>query len=111
VLSAAAWVALVLQLIMLYAPDVPGPDTFFIPRLDLVAHCVSFGLAAGLWTALVSRPYLIGALFAVHAFVSEAIQAAWLTRTGDWWDIVADLVGVAAGVVIGLRALRGWRRG
>jgi VanZ family protein len=41
-----------------------------------------------------------------YAAVSELVQAALLsTRSGDVWDLVADLVGVAAGWWLAGRAV------
>ncbi len=40
-------------------------------------------------------------VLAVHAPVSELVQHFWLPgRTGDVWDAVLDLVGVALGAAV-----------
>ena len=40
-------------------------------------------------------------VFAAHAVVSELIQHVWYQhRTGDPLDVVADWIGIAAGVVL-----------
>ena len=42
-------------------------------------------------------------VFAAHAVVSELIQHLWYRyRTGDPLDVIADWIGVAAGVVLAL---------
>ena len=88
--------ALAFQLIVVYAPQgVGGPQ---ITGLDKVVHVLIF--AAPVLAALLaglSAPWVIGIL-AVHAPVSELIQHFALPhRTGDVWDMTADLAGVALG--------------
>ena len=40
-----------------------------------------------------------------HAVLSELVQAYLLPeRTGDWRDVVADVMGVAAGFALGRRS-------
>lgn len=93
---------LAVQVLVLYTPQSGGPPSP-IPHGDKVVHALVFaapvlvaGLAKGAaWQA-------VAFLSAVHAPVSEVIQHLALpTRSGDAWDVVADLVGVgmaAAGV-------------
>ncbi len=94
VLLAAAAVAVVVQCLVLYAPQAPGTEPF--PNADKVVHATVFlvpallGLAARLpWRA-------VAAALAAHAVLSEVVQGVLLPhRSGDPWDAVADLVGVA----------------
>jgi hypothetical protein len=89
--------AVLMQLVVLYAPSGPGAVPF--PHSDKVVHVGVFlvpvfaALAAGV------SPRLVVAVFAGHAVVSEIVRG-WVlpTRSGDAWDVVADLVGVALGV-------------
>ena len=47
------------------------------------------------------------AVFAAHAVLSEVVQAVFLPhRSGDVLDAVADLTGVALGVLVGTLVLR-----
>lgn len=96
--SAAWWLlligAVVAQLHLLYRPDVPGPALF--AGADKVVHAVLF--AAPTLVALLGRlrPRVVLPLLALHAPVSELVQGRALQgRTGDPWDAVADLVGIA----------------
>jgi VanZ family protein len=92
--------ALLLQLIVLYAPSTPeGPG---LPGFDKVVHVGVFLLPA-LFGVLAGVPLgWLGALLVAHAVVSEILQDRFLPgRAGDVWDVVADLVGVAIGLALG----------
>jgi len=102
-------VLVVVHLVALYWPrvDVQGPVTW----TDKVVHVLLFaaptlaGLLAGL------RAAYLAPLLAAHAPVSELVQHHLLpNRSGDPWDVLADLGGVVLGVtlfVVG-RARRRW---
>ncbi|PRY62796.1 hypothetical protein BCF74_1032 [Knoellia remsis] len=101
---AAAVVAVVVQLVLVYAPSSGGPPLF--PNADKVIHVVIFALPVGL--AILARlPWLpVVAVMAAHAPVSEIVQGTMLSqRSGDVWDAVADLVGVALGWFVATRLL------
>ena len=93
---------LVLQLVVLYLPSAPGPS-LSLPHVDKAVHALVFAapvLVAGLgrrrWWPRVA------VLGLVHAPVSEAIQHLLLQgRSGDPWDLLADVVGVV-GAAIGV---------
>jgi hypothetical protein len=89
-------VAVVVQLISLYSPEMPGGPQ--IPGLDKVVHLSIFAAPAlAALMAGISAPLVLGIL-AVHAPLSELIQHYALTqRSGDGLDMVADLAGVAIG--------------
>jgi hypothetical protein len=90
------------------------PQTPWFPFADKLEHAAGFALPVMLilLTAALRRPagrqgpgYAVTAvvvgLFAAHAIASEAIQHVWYRhRTGDPLDVVADWVGIAAGVVL-----------
>jgi hypothetical protein len=87
-------VVLVVQVRLLYAPDVQAPAPF--PGADKVVHAALFGLPAVITLLGSLRPQVVLPLLALHAPVSEVVQATVLTRrTGDPWDAVADLAGMA----------------
>lgn len=88
---------------VLYAPHPPGEPLF--PHSDKVIHALIFAapVVIGLLLGLGRR--LVPWVAAVHAPVSELVQHAFLPgRAGDVLDVVADLAGVALGVVV-VRAL------
>ncbi|GAA2025274.1 hypothetical protein GCM10009740_13630 [Terrabacter terrae] len=92
--TSAAVVAVVAQLLALYWPvvTVEGPVTW----TDKVVHVLVFAVptyAVGRAVGSVRTAVLV---FALHAPVSELVQHFALPgRTGDVWDAVVDLVGVA----------------
>lgn len=113
--------AVLLQLRGLYR--VIGPSqTPWLPYADKVAHMMGFALPVMLILLAAALRHPLGAqwprprvsalvvgVFATHAVVSELIQHLWYRyRTGDPLDVIADWIGVAAGVVLArLIVLRG----
>lgn len=90
--------ALVLQCVLLYSPSGGGAAPF--PNFDKLVHATIFALPV-LLALLAGLPrWPVVAVVALHAPVSELIQWALLPhRSGDPWDVVADLVGVSLGVL------------
>jgi hypothetical protein len=102
-------VALVTQMVVLYAPSAPGGPE--VSGLDKVVHAGVFG-APALFALLAGVPprWVLGLLF-VHAPVSELVQATMLpARDGDVADAVADVTGVALalGAFMVIRPTRRW---
>jgi hypothetical protein len=111
--AGVAAIALLLQLRGLYRVVGPPQPPWF-PYADKVAHTIGFALpvmlillAAALrhplgaqWPSLRISALVVG-VFATHAVVSELIQHVWYRyRTGDPLDMIADWIGIAAGVVL-----------
>lgn len=126
--AGGAVLAVSLQLWGLYRVAGPLQPPWF-PLADKLEHAVGFAvpvllilLAAALrrplgwqWPSPAMQAVVVGT-FAAHAVVSELIQHVWYShRTGDPLDVVADWVGIAAGVmllrVIVLRGSRSAYRG
>jgi VanZ family protein len=98
--------AVLLHLYGLYDPRQPGPHVG-LPLADKFAHAFLFGSVAflGLRVGLRAR-WLLSALVA-NAVVSEVVQHFVLPqRSGDPFDSVADLIGVAVGTWLCFRAVR-----
>jgi hypothetical protein len=95
-----AALALGLQLAVLYVPRAPSIATGGLP-VDKFVHVAVFVLpTVALIGAGVPRGWVIG-LMAVQAPLSEVVQARFLAhRSGDPWDVAADLVGVAIGAFL-----------
>ena len=90
--------AVVVSLVVLFAPagDVPAAP----PGLDKVVHLALFAVlaATGRWAGI--RVRLLVVALAVYAAVSELLQAVTpLARSGSIADLLADLAGVALGVL------------
>jgi len=103
--SVPAIVAVLFQLGVLYAPSGAGSAPF--PNFDKLVHCAVFALPV-FFAVLARLPMTpVIAILAVHAPVSELIQGTLLpNRSGDPWDVVADLVGVTLGATAAHFALR-----
>ncbi|KRE43602.1 hypothetical protein [Knoellia sp. Soil729] len=90
--------ALVVQLVVLYSPSGGGVAPF--PSFDKLVHCSVFALPVLLALVAGLPKWPVVVLVALHAPVSELIQWTLLPhRSGDPWDVVADLVGVGVGLV------------
>ncbi len=97
------------QLVVLYAPSGGGPALF--PNADKVVHLLVFLVPVSLAVVAGARRWVVGAVFAAQAVLSEVVQATLLSqRSGDVLDVVADLTGVALGLLVGTVLLRRWRR-
>lgn len=95
----ALGLAMVVQLVVLYSPrGVGGPQ---IAGLDKVVHILIF--AAPVLAALmvgIGAAWVL-AIFVVHGPVSELIQYFALPhRSGDVFDALADIAGVAIGALV-----------
>jgi len=98
-LAAVAFgVALLVQLVVLYAPSSPTEPPF--ANADKVVHALVFLVPVAAALLAGGRPRFVVGVFAAHAVVSEVVQRALLAgRAGDPIDVVADLVGVGLGVL------------
>lgn len=95
----AAIALVVVQLLVLYWPvvTVVGPVSW----TDKVVHCLVFAVPTLVVGLALRRVTPVVLAFAVHAPVSEILQHVALPgRSGDPWDAVLDLVGVAVAAVV-----------
>ena len=77
------------------------------PQADKVVHLLVFLVPAALAVVAGFRRRVVVAVFAAQAVLSEVVQAVLLPhRSGDVLDAVADLTGVALGVLVGSLVLR-----
>jgi hypothetical protein len=94
-------VAVALNLGALYSPGSPGPG---IPYLDKVTHLLLFAAVAFTGRRIGLPPGWLAGVLVLNAAVSELVQHAWLPhRSGDLYDAMADVAGVALGVWAGRR--------
>ncbi len=97
--------AVAVQLVVLYSPDGGGPALF--PQADKVVHLLVFFVPVALAVVAGFRRRVVAAVFATQAVLSEVVQATLLPhRSGDVLDALADLTGVALGVLVGTAVLR-----
>ena len=100
------WLALAVQVyvLYLYVPSASGAVT--IPHADKAVHAAIFAVPALVGVLSGLRPWLVGLVLLVHAPVSEVVQQVWIPgRSGEPWDVVADWAGVALAVAVAV-ALR-----
>jgi hypothetical protein len=91
--------AVVAQLAVLYAPAQPDGVPSFV-HADKVVHVLVFLVPTALALLAGFRPRVVVGVFAGHAVVSEVVQGVLLpSRAGDPLDVLADLTGVALGVL------------
>jgi VanZ family protein len=103
---AAFVVACCIHLYGVYSPHQAASSVDF-PYSDKLAHLFLFGSVAyfGLRAGVPAR-YLLSVV-AANAVISEIVQYYWLPfRSGDPFDTLADLCGMALGAWLGFRALR-----
>jgi len=108
--------AVAVNLLLLYWPRGVGGGG--VPHMDKAVHLLVFAAVA--WTGLraqVPARWLLP-LLALHAVTSELVQDRLLPdRSGDWADVLADLLGILAGTLLASaswrdeRAVRTARRG
>ena len=89
----------------------PGSDTPSVDFSDKIVHATMFA-ALALTGALAGVPMrALAAALVVYAGLSEVLQAVLpIDRDGDWHDALADVIGVAIGLLIALSWLRFRRR-
>ncbi|MGL4175538.1 MAG: VanZ family protein [Dermatophilaceae bacterium] len=88
------------QLLVLYVPRGVAPPSS-LPGADKVVHTVVFLLPVllALLSGFAVRAVLT--VSAVHAVLSEVVQFSILpARSGDPWDVAADLLGVLCGWLV-----------
>ena len=91
--------AVAVQVVVLYSPSSHGELLF--PQADKVVHVLVFLVPAAVALLAGLRPAAVVALFAAQAVVSEVVQGTLLpARSGNAVDVVADLVGIALGVIL-----------
>ena len=89
---------------MLFGPDSGGPSLF--AGIDKVVHVVLFALIAATTRWRFGASLVALAAVVAYAPVSELIQGGLLPqRSGDPYDVLADLVGAALGWLLATRLL------
>ena len=108
----AAWrwllVALVLVVAWFAFSPATGVDAF--ENVDKVKHVLAFGCLATTaslgWTATASARGSISLSLLLYGAFIEVVQSAIPGRSASWFDLVADAVGIAGGLLTVLLARR-----
>lgn len=80
---------------------------------DKTEHFLAFGALAFWFGSIVVRrdlPWVFLAVVAFGGFIEIAQATMGLGRQGDWFDLAADSIGVALGVLLVLTPLGRWAR-
>jgi VanZ family protein len=95
--------ALLVAVAVLSLAFVPAPDTPVPANFDKYEHLLAYAVLAGYWCQLFDkRPIqlLCACLLIIFGGALELAQAfATHHRSGDWWDLLANTLGVAVGWV------------
>ena len=96
--AATAWTAVVVVLCLIPGSGLPEIDAPV--STDKWVHVAMFVGVGGLWSlAHPRRPWaVLGLGSALGAAIEVAQHAMGWGRSGDPWDVVADVVGLALGV-------------
>jgi VanZ family protein len=91
---------LLIHLAALYSPSTGGTERLFA-GVDKVTHIVLFAIVVWAGCRAGFSHWIVVAVFAAHAPVSELVQRAALpSRQGSWGDVAADTAGIVVGFVI-----------
>lgn len=96
------------HLAVLYWPG-PASAPAALPGADKLVHALVFAAVAWTGRAAGLPVRLLAAALLGHAVLSEVLQHAVLpARSGDPWDVVADVVGTLGGLLapVGRRVAR-----
>ena len=102
------WALLILVLCLMPSEDVPNPGWTF-PHLDKLVHFGLFlVLAFFLCAGLADRPkvaygkiwFIVITLSFLYGGIIELLQANFFNRSGDVWDLAADVAGAVVGCLL-----------
>jgi len=102
---------LLLALIIMVVCLMPGRSLPSLKLSDKIEHVMAFATLAFWFGSIVVRRDLIGVAIALLLFggLIEVAQGAMrLGRSADWEDVLADGIGIAAGLVVALTPLGRW---
>ena len=108
------WAAIILVLCAMPSSSIPDPKVN-IPHLDKVVHMGMFFIMSILLCSelryqtnlSLRKIYLIAIGFSIaYGGLIEILQANYFHRGGDWWDLLADVVGGIIGCLLYPEATR-----
>ena len=88
----------------------PGRMVSGVMLHDKLEHGFAYALLMAWFAGLYRRGFYapIGGVLIALGFALEVAQGFSRTRTFDWYDLLADTVGVLAGAALALWFLGGW---
>ena len=100
---AILWSALIFVLLMIPSSQLPSERLIPIPYFDKIVHFILFGVFAYLWNnflsqlkffaGLVKRLGMILFAILIYGLFLEFLQL-YTGRNFDWWDLMADGLGI-----------------
>ena len=111
-LPAITWSILIFILLALPGYMLPDEKHFSLPNLDKLVHIVLFGFFVCLWSCYYAcnqeriihthlRYLMIALIACIYGTVMEFVQKYFIpNRNFDVFDILADVMGAAAGYIL-----------
>jgi VanZ family protein len=96
------------MLVVCLVPSVPGPN---FPGVDKIEHLAAYLILTSWFAALVERRGYAAVAIAMIVFgigIEFAQDAMALGRQGDWRDVVANSIGVGAGLLVAALSRESW---
>jgi VanZ family protein len=100
------WVAIIVFLSLVPADDLPETPLFNIPHFDKLVHAGLYFILAILLVRPLQKVKLPAYLYAIvfSVLLGGGLELLQLyctgTRTGSWFDLLADMLGTAGGLVL-----------
>lgn len=92
------WLCVVAGVALALAPA-PERKTPWFAHADKLQHTVSFAVLVGLgWRARLGPRWRLAVGLLLLGAVIEVLQSFTATRTAEWADLLADAIGIAAGL-------------
>jgi VanZ family protein len=110
---AAGFLLLLLVLIAALVPKLPFHDLSMQFRIsDKVMHIMAFTFLAVWFSGQYEKKSYWRIALGLIAFgvLIELVQNTISYRTSEWMDLVGDVVGIAAGLIIAMLGVGGWSR-
>ncbi len=104
-ISLLLWIVLIFILCCMPLPESNAPNLELIPHLDKIVHWGLFLFLGKLLYAYlkntISFPIILTLLFvAFYGALIEWLQGTYFSRTADFWDWVADVLGGITGILL-----------
>ena len=87
-----------------------GAGLRWFQHADKFLHAMTFFVLTAWFTGMVARKryLLVGVGLLAFGLAIEACQFALRYRSAEWNDVMANLSGIVAGLLVGIAGLGGW---